>query len=319
MYFRFFLSIGLILVSAVAGYMARRRAWAPAWAAKPLMTVVTVVGYPSVGFMAIWGAPIHWNDIWLPLLGGLQATLMALCALGVGVILFPNRVERGLVGISCTVGNHGVTMAGFAIYLLFGVEGLGLSTVYAIYTFFALVLLLYTIAQRYARASPQQSILHLMSRNLVHWRATGLYTCLLAILLTGLRIPPPAQIETWHLLDTAIYVLIAVSYFAIGMGLRLSNILKVRRAIFYVMGIRHGVGLLLGLTLAGLTQLTPWPLQGLSREVFLLQSSVPMGVMGIAVANMFELKPGEASAIFVTTSLAYLVIGLPVLSWIFGT
>jgi hypothetical protein len=43
-----------------------------------------------------------------------------------------------------------------------------------------------------------------------------------------------------------------------------------------------------------------------------------MGVMGVAVANMFHLKPGEASAIFVTTSLAYLLIGLPLLLLIFG-
>jgi hypothetical protein len=43
-----------------------------------------------------------------------------------------------------------------------------------------------------------------------------------------------------------------------------------------------------------------------------------MGVMTIAVANMFRLKPREASAIFVATSLVYLVLGLPLLLYLFG-
>ena len=92
-------------------------------------------GRALVGFMAIWGAPLQWSDAWLPLLGALQATLMALIALKLGARLFPDGPERGLVGICSGIGNHGVTMAGFAVYLLFGAAGLGINTIYAIYTF----------------------------------------------------------------------------------------------------------------------------------------------------------------------------------------
>ncbi|MBL7075844.1 MAG: hypothetical protein ISS31_00090 [Kiritimatiellae bacterium] len=314
---RFFLSIGLIVVSAVAGYLARQRTWVSESAATPIMTVVTVVAYPLVGLMAIWGAPLQWSDAWLPLLGGTQATLMALIALGIGRRLFPDRAERGMVGISSGIGNHGVTMAGFAVYLLFGADGLGISTVYAIYTFFALVLLSYTIAQRFAPGTEQRSLLRLMATNLLHWRATGLYSCIAAILLTCGGVPAPRQIHTWHLLDSCVYILIVLSYFAIGLRLHLPHIARVKRGILCVIGVRHGIGLLLGFTLVGITWLSPWPLRDLSLKVFLLQSSVPMGVMGVAVANMFHLKPGEASAIFVVSSLVYLILGLPLLLWIF--
>ncbi len=282
------------------------------------MTIVTVAGYPAVGFMAIWGAPLQWSDAWLPLLGGLQATLMALIALAIGRRFFPDRTERGLVGISSGIGNHGVTMAGFAVYLLFGADGLGINTVYAIYTFFALVLLSCTIAQRFAPGVTPRSIPRLMLANLLNWRATGLYGCVAAIILTTLRVPRPPQVHTWHLLDICIYSVIVLAYFAIGLRLHVPHIAQVRRAILCVIGVRHGIGLLLGFALVGITRLSPWPLEALSLKVFLLQSSVPMGVFGVAVANMFHLKPEAASAIFVTTSLAYLLIGLPLVLLIFG-
>ncbi|MBN1557598.1 MAG: hypothetical protein JW951_05575, partial [Lentisphaerae bacterium] len=314
---KFFLSIGLIVASAAAGYVAGRRRGLE-WVARPVMTVVTVAGYPLVGFLAIWGAPLRWSDAWLPFLGGLQATLMALFALAVGRRLFGDRAERGLVGLSSGIGNHGVTMAGFAIYLLFGPDGLGISTVYAIYTFFALVLLSYTIAQRFAPDAPRRSLPRLMTGNLLHWRAAGLYTCLAAIILTGFRVPPPPEIHTWHILDGAIYAVIVLAYFAVGLRLRVSHVLAFRRAILCVIGTRHGVGLLIGLALAAATRVTPWPLEGLSLKVFLVQSSVPVGVMGVAVANMFRVKPGEAAAVFTVSSLAYLLVGLPLLLVIFS-
>lgn len=317
-YLRFFLSIGLILASGAAGYLARHRGWVGEAAARPIMTVVTVGGYPLVGFLAIWGAPLQWSDAWLPLLGALQATLLALIALTAGRRVFPDHAERGVVGISSGIGNHGVTMAGFAVYLLFGADGLGISTVYCIYTFFALVLLSYTIAQRFSPDPSHGSLLRLMTGNLMHWRAAGLYTCTAAIVLTALRVPPPAGIRAWHALDAGIYAVIALAYFGVGLRIRLAHVWRYKRAILYVLGIRHGAGLAVGFALAGITWLTPWPLRDLSLKVVLLQASVPVGVMGVAVANMFHIKPHEASAIFVVSSLAYLLLGLPLLLWIFG-
>ena len=315
---RFVISFVLILASAWAGYLARTRAGLREELARPVMTVVAVFGYPLVALMAIWGTPLQWADAWLPVLGGLQATLMALIALRFGRKLFPDRAERGVVGLCCTIGNHGVTMAGFAVYLLFGREGLGINTVYALYTFFAIVLLSYTIAQRHSPDTARISTWRLMVGNLLHWRATGLYACVAAILLTVCGVPSPPQIGTWYLLDIVIYLLIAAAYFAIGLRLHLPHLVEMRKAVLYVLGIRHALGLLLGVALAGITYLTPWPLEGLSLKVLLVQSSVPVGIMCVAVANMFHIKPREAAAILVVGSVGYLVLGMPLLLWLFG-
>jgi len=52
--------------------------------------------------------------------------------------------------------------------------------------------------------------------------------------------------------------------------------------------------------------------------VFVIQASVPIGVMGVAVANMFHIKPQQASALFIVSSVAYLAMGIPLVLWIFG-
>ena len=88
--------------------------------------------------------------------------------------------------------------------------------------------------------------------------------------------------------------------------------------ILSVLTVRHAGGLALGWCLYGLTLLTPWPLEDLPRLVFLIQSSVPMGVANVAVANMFNLHPSKASALFAVSSGAYLAVGLPVILLLFG-
>ncbi len=315
---RFALSLGLIFLSTFLGYFARKRNLLPEAFAGRIMTVVAVVGYPVVGFMAIWQISLEWSNIWLPILGGLQATITALLALWLAKKLFPDRAEQGIIGISCGIGNHGVTMAGFVVYLLFGDKGLGINIIYAMYTFFALVLLSYTIAQAYGENVTRKPILRMMLDNLLHWRAMGLYACLVAILLTSFNVPAPTAIKSFYLLDISIYMVIAMAYFSIGLRLHLPHISELKKAIISVLVIRHVVGLLIGAVLVGVTFLTPWPLSGLSLKVFIIQSSVSVGVLGVATANMFNIKPEEASAIFVVSSLVYLLAGIPLVMWIFG-
>ncbi len=315
---RFIISLSLIFISSFTGYFANRKKLLPESVARQIMNFVAVVGYPSVGFMAIWQMSIKWSDAWLPLFGGLQATLTALFALWIAKRLFTDREEQGLIGISCGIGNHGVTMAGFVVYLLFGDKGLGLNTIYALYTFFALVLLSYTIAQAYSEHAEKRPILRLMLENLLHWRAMGLYACIAAIMLSVLHVPPAPVIKEWHLIDIVIYLVIILAYFSIGLRLHLPHIGKMKKAILSVMLIRHIGGLTIGAILLGITMLTPWPLTGMALKVFIIQSSVSSGVLGVAVANMFNLKPGEASAIFVVSSLFYLIVMIPLLLIIFA-
>ncbi len=315
---KFTLSLVLIALSMTAGYISRTRGYLREESARKVMAVVMIVGYPTVGFFAIWNIPLQWSDAWLPVLGVAQATLLSLFALWAGRWLFADKLERGLVGFSCGVGNHGITMAGFVVFLIFGSRGLALNTVYAIYTFFAYVLLSFSIAQAYQPNATRQPLMKLMVKNLLSLQAMGLYTCTAAVLLTSVGVPRPACFDELPIIDIMIFLVIVVAYFSIGLRLHLPHVLEMKRAILSLIVIRHGVGLLIGFGLIGLICLTPWPLSDLARKVVIIQASVPMGVMGVAVANLFNIKPREASALFLISSIAYLLLGVPLVMWIFG-
>ena len=67
-----------------------------------------------------------------------------------------------------------------------------------------------------------------------------------------------------------------------------------------------------------MTWWTPLALRDLRWNVVVVQSFVPTSVTMVALANMFDLRPREASALFVVNTAMYLLLVLPVVMWLFG-
>ena len=317
--YKFALTVTVIILSMIAGVITRQLKLLREQHAKPIMTMVTVLGYPLVGFFAVWLMKIELCDVWLPVLGFLQALILGFVGLFVGKRIFKDRQECGLLGLSCTVGNHGVTMVGFVVYLLTGPQGLGLNTIYAVYTFFALVVVMYPIAMHFSpnttgRPSPGK----LLVKSMLDIRSVGLLTCLAGVVLSITQVPQPAFVAQFKLLDVAIYTVIVSANFAIGLRLHIPHIMEIKRLVLSMLVIRHAAGLAIGLGFVGLISLTPFPLTGTSRIVVILQSSAPVGVMTVAVANMFHIHPQKASMLFVVSSLLYLAVGLPLTLLVYG-
>ena len=177
---------------------------------------------------------------------------------------------------------------------------------------------MYPIAMHFSPDAKPQPLGKLLARSLTDIRSIGLLACLVGIVLSLTQVPQPAFVANWKLLDVVIYGVIISANFAIGLRLHVPHIFEIKRLVLSVLVIRHAAGLALGLGLVGLVSLTPFPLTGISRTVVILQSSAPVGVMTVAVANMFHIHPQKASMLFVVSSLLYLAIGLPLTILIYG-
>ncbi len=309
-------TIGVIVLSTLAGYWARRRGWLSEQAARPIMTAVIVAGYPVVGFLAIWNIELHVADAWLPTLGWVQATILSLAALLIARIVYRDRQDRGLFALACTSGNHGVTMAGVVVFLLYGEVGLGLANLYALYTFFSLVFLMYPIAKHYSPDAQRRSLFGLLTSSLLDYRSIGVVACLAGIALSVGGVRRPVAITDYRIVDLWIYLLIVAAYVSVGLRLHLEGAWPLRRTILGVLGVRHLLGPVVGAGLLLLTRQTPWPLEGIPGNVFLVQSSVSVAVLCVGAANLFHIRPREASTIFVVSSLFYLAVVLPVVYWL---
>jgi predicted permease len=310
------LSVALIFVATAGGYAARRLGLVRESAARRIMTVVVVFGYSSIGLLAIWRLTLEWQDVWLPSLGAVHVVVMAAVGLAVGRLLTRERRQRGLLAVACSVGNVGPTMGGLVVYLLYGVEGLGLASIYALMFTPVTVLLLYPIARWHQGEG--RPLARVIAHSLLDWRSIALPIAMLGVVLSAAGVPYPRAVTRLHLVDVLVFAITALAYFAIGLRLYVGYARTVKSVIAAVSAVRFAVGIAVGLGLYALTQVTPWPLECLPMKVFLIEAFVPTAVTTVAVADMFALRPRLASVLFVSNTALYLLLILPWVSWIFG-
>ncbi len=310
----------LVLIggSMVLGYLARRMKLCSERLAGWLMTFVAVVGYSTVALLSIWGTPLQIADMLLPAIAVVQIGVMAGISLNVGRFLTKDRPEIGLFGITSAVGNHGMTMGGLVVFLIYGSEALGLSMIYCLTFPWVMVLLMYPVARHYSGATPAQRLGPLMLRSIFDWRSAGILFAVVGVVLSVAGVARPKAIETYHVVPAGVYIINVMAYFAIGLRLRVSDIKRLLKLIFALAGMRFVVAMGVCVCLLSLLRLSPWALTGLRWNVVLILSFVPTAVTNVAVANMFDLRPREASVLFVANTLMYLVLVLPIVFWVFA-
>jgi hypothetical protein len=313
---KFAFTAGVMVGSMAGGYLCRRLKWVDERVGERLMTFVAVFGYPAVGFLSVWGTRLQPGDLLLPIMALAHTVLMTFLALGVARGLTSDRREQGLFAVAGGLGNNGFTMGAFVIYLLRGEQGMGVANLYFLFFILPVVLVMYPLARHFAAEKPSGSLAALMVRSLFDWRSIGLPFTLAAVWLSYAGVPRPAQISSWHLLDVLVYGITPLAFFGIGLRLHGSKVLPMWKLLTGLAFVRFGLALALGLGLAWLTHLTPWPFTGLRWEVFIIEAFVPTAVTMVAVANMFGLCPREASVLFVVNTAAYLVLILPAVLWV---
>jgi predicted permease len=314
---QFIITGGLILGAMLAGYAARKFAKVGEELAERLMTVVAVAGYSVIGLLAVWVTPLSGRDLLLPALGAVHVLVLTVIALAVGKAVAREPGEVGVFAITAGFGNLGFTMGGFVCYLLFGEPGLGLTSVYGIMWTPATILIMYPIARHYV-GGLSKSLPRLLGESLLDYRSIGLPLTIVGIALALTGVPRPAWVSSWRVVEILMFAVSGVAYFSVGLRLHLSHVPRIRGLIAALAGMRFVVGAGVGLLLATAPWLLGVPLSPLTWKVFVVEGFVPTAVTSVAVANMFGLRPREASILFVTNTIMYMAVVLPVVVWIFG-
>jgi predicted permease len=315
---KFVITAVVVVCATAGGYICRKLGLLADLAAERIMTFVAVFGYPSVGFLSVWGTRLQSGDVVLPVMAAAHAVLMIFISLALARWVAVDRQEQGLLGLAGGVGNNGFTMGAFVLYLLYGEPGMGLANIYILLFMAVVVLVMYPLARRYAGTASSQSLGALMRRSILDWRSVGLPVVVVAIVFSAMSIPRPGLVAKWRLVDVLVYTVTPLAFFGIGLRLSFSRILPLWRSHLWLGATRFGLCAATGVGLAWLTWLTPWPIKELRWNVFVIEAFVPTSVTMVAVANMFDLRPREASVLFVINTILYLVLVLPVILWLFG-
>ncbi len=316
---KFAVTVLIILLATAGGYFARRLRIVPERASHPLMTFIAVIGYPAVGFLAIWRLSPEISDLALPAMGMIQLVTIALICIPLSRLITSDRKERGLFAIASAAGNWAYTMGGFVAFIIYRADGLGLASIYCMVFTPALVFVYYPIARHFSGSSDREvSLAKLMLRSIFDIRSIGLVASITAVCLSLADISWPASLDKLRIIDILMMIMIPLSYFSIGLRLHGAHFWRLRKMIVALAGTRFIFSGLVGLAVVWMADFTPWGLSGMARNVFYIEAIVPTAVSMVAVANMFDLRPREGSALFVANSLMYLVIVLPLVLWFFS-
>lgn len=266
--------------------------------------------------LGLWRFDTEPRNFWLIPIQAAMVIIPAFIALPLARLIGCSRDHACVVALLSALSNTGTTLGAYLCYvyiqphaqaLAFGVAMVNLSQLTA-------VLVLFPVARHY---SPEQQAAvplgRLMLRNFTDIRAMGFYGAIAGLALAIFKVPFPAVIDDWRLIDALSSFSAFGSYFGIGLLLRLDRVVTHLQEHILVAAMKFIVTPVLTLLMLLAIQRTHAPLGDTAWQVVMVQSAMPTGILAVMIANLFRLDAQMASVSWVVNTLVFSVVVLPVL------
>ena len=299
---KFFIFQMLVICPFLVGIYVKNKISDPPVLAKKLVRTNLILFDPLIALWSIWGLSLSGDMVFLPLAG----ITIAIAGLILGRITVPfitsGVKERTTYLISSSLANHGYAMGGLVCYLMAGEKGLGLSVIFTSYFMPYIFIFIFPFAKssasgRFSFKSAGASFLALQN--------LPLFAVLAAVMLHVFRIPRPA---VFFPIDALLMVSISLYYFTLGINFMFKDVLSVKKEYVFLAAIKF-----LMLPLLTFIIMLFIDLDRDIKSVIFIESFMPAAVYSVVVAILFDLDSRLASGIFVTSTVAFILIILPVL------
>jgi predicted permease len=308
--------LAVLVVGLVSGYLAGSRFGLSEHFAKKIMTIVLVCFNWLIALLVIWPMHLSRQLIWLPIVG--VVLMLASTALSAGIFYFlePDRRSRLTLILAGGLSNTGYTGGAFVCYVLFGMAGLAMANIYLLLSVPAFYLIYLPLLKvRELRKEDRNTALKLDF--LLDFRMLAIPAIIAAIILNLTNVKPPGFIAKLHIIDILVYIASSLSFFAIGLRVKLSRLKNYINLYFPVVAVKFILTPAVALLIIALLALTGQNLNGLVQKVIIVLSATPSAVLMVTMSNVFDLDGPLASALWVITMAAFAAIVVPVLFFLF--
>lgn len=299
---RLILMLSVILGSLAVGYLSRKRRWLPEKLSANITRWTMTWVQPVLLALMIWGleAP-GWRTALLPLM------LTALIAIAWPIGAFASRLmglpndQAGFVTLSFMFSNMGLTYGAFVCYILLGEQGAALGMIWCIAFMPMFYTLGFIVARRFGHDTPQP----IGETIITTLREPESRNPLLGFAVGGLlyAVGPLRPEGAGDVVDLLVPLSTGIYLFAIGLSLRLTSVVTYWRECLAIGWMKFVLTPALGLAMAWLAGFFAMEDHTLLKVVF-IQSSTPTAIMGLILAQLFDLDQHLANAAWITTNVA---------------
>jgi predicted permease len=308
--------LAVLVVGLVSGYLASNRFGLPEHFAKKIMTIVLVCFDWLIALLVIWPMHLSRQLIWLPIVGVVLMLVITALSAGIFYFLEPDRRSRLTLILAGGLSNTGYTGGAFVCYVLFGMAGLAMANIYLLLSVPAFYLIYLPLLKvRELRKEDRNTALKLDF--LLDFRMLAIPAIIAAIILNLTNVKPPGFIAKLHIIDILVYIASSLSFFAIGLRVKLSHLKNYINLYFPVAAVKFILTPAVALLIIALLMLTGQNLNGLVQKVIIVLSATPSAVLMVTMSNVFDLDGPLASALWVITMAAFAAIVVPVLFFLF--
>jgi len=307
----------VLVVGLVSGFLASSRFGLPEHLAKKIMTIVLVCFNWLIALLVIWSMQLSRQLIWLPIVG--VVLMLAITALSAGIFYFlePDRRSRLTLILAGGLSNTGYTGGAFVCYALFGMTGLALANIYLLLCL-PIFYLVYLPLLKVRELRKEDRNFRLKLNFLLDFRMLAIPAIIAAIILNLINVKSPAFIAKFHIIDILVYIASSLSFFAIGLRVKLSRLKDYISLYFLIAAIKFILTPALALAIIALLALAGQNLNSMVQKVIIILSATPSAVLMVTMSNVFDLDGPLASALWVVTMAIFVVIVVPVLFLLFA-
>ncbi|MHC4445818.1 MAG: AEC family transporter, partial [Planctomycetota bacterium] len=254
--------------------------------------------------------------IWLPIVGlCLMLTSTAISTVLFSFLKLDRRSQLTLI-LAGGLSNIGYTGGGFVCYALFGAAGLALANIYLLLYLPTLYLIFLPLLKvRELRIKDSNAGFRLSQ--VLDPRCLAIPAIITAIILNLTNVNPPDFVSKFHIIDVFVYIASSLSFFAIGLRVKLSRLKNYINLYFPLAAVKFILTPAAALLIIWLLALTGRNLDGLVEKVIIVLSATPSAVLMVTMSNVFDLDGPLASALWVVTTAVFAAIVVPVLFVVF--
>ncbi len=271
--------------------------------AKQLININLITFTPCIVLWSIWSLTLSWTQFFLPMFWlGIVSCGFIFGKISLKLLSLDQKSSATYCIVS-SLANNGFTLGGFICYLFGGIEALGLSSIFLIFFTPYTFLFIFSFAGR-ASKKLGMSTKELLGFSL-NLRNMPLFAVFVAFLLKGGGVEKP---DIFFPMDQLMMVSIGLYYFTLGINFEIRNVKAIKLENMLLAALKFLI--IPALTYVAL-QLVDWEYS--IESVILLQSFMPVAIYSVLTTVIFDLDTKLASGLFVTNSLLFLIVVLPIL------